>query len=56
MSTDNRQFRLAPPMGQFSRSGRTANLSDDEAFFSQPGLHVPLLSGIDTGSAPFEEP
>jgi hypothetical protein len=33
ISTDDRQFRLAPPMGQFSRSGRTANLSDDEAFF-----------------------
>jgi hypothetical protein len=32
-STDDRQFRLAPPMGQFSRSGRTANLFDDEAFF-----------------------
>jgi hypothetical protein len=34
MSTDDCQFRLAPPMGQFSRSGRTANLSDNEAFFS----------------------
>src|ERR1700728_4321556 len=33
ISTDDRQFRLTPPMGQFSRSGRTANLSDDEAFF-----------------------
>jgi DNA-directed RNA polymerase subunit H (RpoH/RPB5) len=33
MSTDDRQFRLDPPMGQFPRSGRTANLSDDEAFF-----------------------
>jgi hypothetical protein len=32
-STDDRRFRLAPPMGQFSRSGRTANLSDDEGFF-----------------------
>jgi hypothetical protein len=31
-STDDRRFRLAPPMGQFSRSGRTANLSDDEGF------------------------
>ena len=29
-STDDRQFRLAPPMDQFSLSGRTANLSDDE--------------------------
>ena len=31
-STDDRQFRLAPPMDQFSLSGRTANLSDDETF------------------------
>jgi len=30
------------------------NLRED--FAIQPGLHVPLLSGIDTGSAtPFEE-
>jgi hypothetical protein len=28
-STDDRRFRLAPPIGQ---SGRTANLSDDESF------------------------
>ena len=28
-STDDRRFRLAPPIGQ---SGRTANLSDDETF------------------------
>ena len=32
-STNGRQFQLAPPMGQFSRSGRATNLFDDEAFF-----------------------
>jgi hypothetical protein len=32
-STDDRQFQRTPPMGQFSRSGRTTNLFDDEAFF-----------------------
>jgi hypothetical protein len=32
-STDDRQFHLTPPMGQFSRSGRATNLFDDEAFF-----------------------
>ena len=32
-STDDRQFQLTPPMSQFSLSGRTTNLFDDEAFF-----------------------
>ena len=32
-STDDRQFQLTPPIGQFSRLGRTTNLFDDEAFF-----------------------
>ena len=30
-SMDDRQFQPTPPMGQFSRSGRTINLFDDEA-------------------------
>jgi hypothetical protein len=28
-STDDHQFQLTPPMGQFLSSGRTANFSDD---------------------------
>src|ERR1700733_7828604 len=32
-SMDDRQFQPTPPMGQFSRSGCTINLFDDEAFF-----------------------
>ena len=30
---DDRPFQLTPPMGQFSLSGRTTNLFDNEAFF-----------------------
>jgi hypothetical protein len=33
-STDDRQFQLTPPINQFSLSGRTTNLFDNEAFFS----------------------
>jgi hypothetical protein len=32
-SMDDRQFLLAPSMGQFSWSGHTINLFDDKAFF-----------------------
>jgi hypothetical protein len=31
--TYDRQFQLTPFMGQFSRSGRTTNRFDNEAFF-----------------------
>jgi len=32
-STDDRQFQLTPPMGQFLLPGHTTDLFDDEAFF-----------------------
>jgi hypothetical protein len=47
------QFRLAPPMGRFLSSGRTANLSDEEGFpflkcFAHPKVIDLTLDDDDT--------